>query len=68
MNSEKVMFWVGSILCTGIVVATFINPNGFSLTAIMVAVAAAYLAGIQTELKRANDLRAKEEVGDSIAK
>jgi len=49
-----------SDLTTAMVIVAAINPSSFSMEATGLVVIAAYLSGIYSELKRSNDLRAKE--------
>ena len=60
MKSGTIVVTVAAILTTAMVIVAAINPSSFSMEATGLVVIAAYLSGIYSELKRSNDLRAKE--------
>ena len=63
MSSKNTVLLTGAILCGAMLIAGFIYPKMLTLESFALSVIAAYLAGIYTELKRANDLRSTNDAG-----
>lgn len=60
MTSGKVIVSVATILSGVVLIFGIIDPKMLTLEAVTLSVIAAYLGGIYTEIKRANDLRTKQ--------